>query len=80
MYGFICPDCKVEKYVPEYEEDGFYVCADCGRPLGYVCSGCPDIYNKNRLGKHGDVYECKICGKIQWGFTEFMRKKEKGRA
>lgn len=73
MRGLNCPDCGTDEYVPEFEIDGLYVCAKCGKKLGYYCSGCDRVYMENRLGKHGDVWECKLCGKIQWGYTEYMR-------
>ena len=76
MRGLMCPTCKTDEHLTGYEEDGLYVCVNCLKPVGYLCHGCDKVYLENRLGLHGDVYECKICGRIQWGFTEFMRNKK----
>lgn len=73
MNGLFCPECQTDKHVDKYAEDGLYVCATCGKILGYLCRGCDKIYMGNRLGLHGNVYECKLCGKIQWGYTEWKR-------
>ena len=75
MQGLNCPSCGIVDHVQKYSIDGLYVCALCGKILGYLCDGCDRIYTSNRLGLHGDVYECKICGKIQWGYTEYKRDK-----
>ena len=75
MKGLICSKCGSNKQDPVYEKDNFFICADCGHAIGYDCPGCNHFYTENRLGLHGDVYECKICGRIQWGYTEWKRKK-----
>ena len=77
MPGLFCPDCKSDKHDPRYATDNFFVCVKCGKPLGYYCAGCDKVYETNHLGLHGNVYECKLCGKIQWGYTEYKRKLEK---
>jgi len=74
MRGLPCPKCGTERHDPKYEADGFYVCSDCGEPIGYLCSGCDRVYLSNRLGLKGDVYVCKECGTIQWGYTEWKKK------
>ena len=74
MRGLFCPDCNTDIHDSKYEIDNLYVCSKCGKVLGYLCTGCDQVYTQNRLGKHGDVYECKICGRIQWGYTEWKRK------
>ena len=68
--------CGSTTFEAEYEIDGFYVCSKCGTAVGYYCSGCDRTFTSNRLGLHGDVYECKICGRIQWGYTEWKRNKK----
>lgn len=73
MRGLTCPVCNTDKHIFKYEIDGLYVCETCGRVLGYLCAGCDKVYLENRLGRHGDVYECKLCGRIQWGYTEYKR-------
>lgn len=73
MSGLSCPSCNSVKFDPKYEEDGLYICTKCGTIAGYYCRGCRRVYTKNKLGLHGDVYECKICDKIQWGYTEKKR-------
>lgn len=74
MSGLYCPECNGNEFDPLYAEDYFYVCKKCGNIVGYYCTGCGRMFTKNRLGLHGDVYECKLCGKIQWGYTEFKRR------
>ena len=76
MKGLICPKCNSQKQDPKYEKDLFFVCSDCGNVIGYDCLGCEKFYDENRLGLHGDVYECKLCGRIQWGYTEYIRNKK----
>ena len=73
MLGLTCPECKAEEFDPVYEIDNYFICAKCGKPVGYYCDMCEKFYDDNRLGKHGDVWECKLCGKIQWGYTEWKR-------
>lgn len=76
MNGVCCPNCKTDSHDPKYEIDGLYVCKTCGKVLGYLCDGCDKVYLQPRLGKHGDVWECKLCGRIQWGYTEWKREHE----
>lgn len=73
MTGFACK-CGSEEFLPEYKIDELYVCSKCGRVVAYYCTGCNRPFMSNRLGLHGDVYECKLCGHIQWGYTEYKRK------
>lgn len=74
MQGLICQNCGSTRQVPIYAIDNFFVCADCGHVIGYDCSGCQHFYENNHLGLHNDVYECKYCGKIQWGYTEYKKR------
>ena len=73
MKGLYCPGCGIDQHQEKYAEDGLYVCEKCGKVLGYLCAGCNKVYLENRLGLHGNVYECKLCGRIQWGYTEYKR-------
>ena len=75
MKGLACPVCNIDAHVPKYEKDGLYVCSSCGKVLGYLCSGCDKVYLENRLGQKDDVWVCKVCGEIQWGYTEYKRKR-----
>lgn len=74
MSGLYCPECHGKEFESQYAEDYFYVCKNCGKIVGYYCTGCGRMFTGNRLGLHGDVYECKLCGKIQWGYTGFKRR------
>lgn len=81
MDGLKCWNCGAEgKHDIEYEKDGLYVCASCGKINGYLCRGCDKVYLENRLIKHGDAYVCKICDRPQWGYTEYKRKEAGERA
>ena len=76
MKGLECPECRTDQHDPKYEKDGLYVCALCGKVLGYLCRGCDKVYLENRLILHDDAYKCKICGSPQWGYTEYKRNKK----
>ena len=75
MRGLKCPVCNTDNHQPQYEKDGLYVCSKCGKVLGYLCSGCDVVYLENRLIKHTDLYICKVCGRPQYGYTEWKTKK-----
>ena len=77
MSGLSCPDCGSSEFVGKYEDDNLFVCKNCGKVIGYYCNGCGRVFTGNRLGLHGDVYECKLCGTIQWGYTEYKRGERK---
>lgn len=80
IYGLICPVCKKDAVPqPEYAEDEFYVCSDCGTPLGYYCKGCDEFYDRNRLILHDDLYVCKACGTPQYGYSTWKNKKGRDR-
>lgn len=76
MTGVYCKDCMSSELDPQYEIDRLYVCAKCKKIIAYSCSECGRVFYTNRLGLHGNVYECKICGHIQWGYTEWKRNQE----
>lgn len=44
------------------------------------CTKCNKYYMAEHFGHHGDVWECKTCGAVQWDFTDMMTKLEKIRA
>ena len=69
MKGLMCPVCNTDKHDPKYEKDGLFVCYTCGKILGYLCKGCDRVYLENRLVLHNNIYRCKECGAIQWGYT-----------
>lgn len=73
MKGLTCPKCGKDNHDPKYEKDNFYVCSECGTPIGYLCTGCDKIYLENRLVLHEGTYKCKLCGSIQWGYTEWKK-------
>lgn len=77
VYGLFCKNCNKEVSAdPKYSEDQFYVCADCGRPIGYRCRGCEEFFYDNRLILHDDLYICKVCGTPQYGYTSWKRNKK----
>ena len=75
MKGIYCPVCNTDKHDPRYEKDGLYVCNTCGKVLGYLCKGCDQIYLENRLTEYSNVWICKECNTVQWGYTEYKNKK-----
>ena len=74
MKGLFCPRCNSDKHIPIHEKDNLYVCSECGKVLGYLCGGCDRIYLENRLAFHRNVYICKRCGCIQWGYTQYKKR------
>ncbi len=73
MKPIICEHCFSSNFIEKYHENAFYVCSECHQIHGYYCNKCGTWYYSSQLGLHGDVYECKKCGKIQWGYTDFKR-------
>ena len=73
MKGLTCQICNKDIHIIPYEKDGLYVCKSCNKILGYLCNGCDRIYLENRLALHRNVYVCKICGAIQWGYTTYKK-------
>ena len=72
IYGLYCPVCKREvKANPEYEINEFYICEDCGKVIGYRCSGCEEFFEHNNLVLHDDLYVCKVCGTPQYGYSSW---------
>ena len=41
------------------------------------CKKCEKMYPAYQFGKHGDVYECKECGTVQWEYTDYKKDEEK---
>lgn len=75
-----CPNCGGNIYRKKYAEYGCYFCktVDIGtlKTCNYVniyCVSCKQWISESDLGLHGDVYECKKCGKTHWGYTELKR-------
>ncbi len=78
-----CPICGHSVYIDKYEKDGCYICAYkpentyiCGTIIGCKCTQCNTFLPKEHFGLRNDVYECKTCGKVQWGYTEYMRSRK----
>lgn len=79
-----CPKCGSNIYNKEYAEKGIYICQgqDDTNVLGkcctvqYLCKTCNKIYPEDHFGKHGDVYECKECGSVNWPCTDRKRETE----
>jgi len=81
----VCPTCGNSIYIKEYEKDGCYVCAYkpngedggiCGKVIGCICNRCGQLLAEDRFGLRNDVYECKICGQPQWGYTEYKKSRK----
>ena len=61
-------------------EDGLLVCEKCGRLMysdNIACFKCKQTYSFKRYGYHNGAYICKKCNSIQWGLTEYARRKTK---
>jgi len=77
-----CPKCGANIFSKKYIEKGIYICEgkDETSVVGkcwtaqYLCKTCNKIYPESNFGKHGDVYECKTCGSVNWPYTD--RQKE----
>lgn len=75
-----CPKCGQTEPNKKYIKDGAFICAHkndegfiCGTVVGVYCKSCKEIYPADRFGFRNDAYECKECGKLQWGFTEYKK-------
>ena len=78
IYGLYCPNCQKEvKADPRYEDGQFYICSECGKPIGYRCTGCEQFFGSNHLMLHQDLYICKVCGIPQYGYTDWKRTQPK---
>ena len=78
VYGLYCPDCQKEVSANHKYSDGqFYVCSECGKPIGYRCPVCEHFFGSNHLILHDDLYICKICGTPQYGYTDWKRTQSK---
>ena len=81
--SLVCPKCKASKFSPELQEKGIYLCINkteddnyCREIVGARCKTCDMDRPFSDFGKHGDVYECKECGKVNWPLTEYLRETE----
>ena len=75
-----CPKCGASKFNTKLEQDGGYVCINklpsgqyCRTLVGAICKQCNKFYYFDNFGKHGDVYECKECGRTNWPLTDYIR-------
>lgn len=77
-----CPVCGSSKVREKYAKDDCFVCWNqpngetepiCGTLIGVYCSQCDELLPGDRFGFRNDAYECKKCGKIHWGYTEYKR-------
>ena len=86
-----CPVCGGHVFDGEKAPQGLYICSKvnstmelfgetkniiCGHIQAY-CKKCEKVYDEKDYGKHGDAWECKECGTVNWPYTDFMREKEK---
>ena len=83
-----CPKCGTHTFFDDYIKYNLYVCnnvvnagfgftTECDRFVACRCCGCGKELQEADMGLRGDVYECKECGKPQWGYTEYRRDKIK---
>ena len=83
-----CPKCGFSEFNADAEKKGIYVCNHtleetgcyCETIVAALCKQCCHIYPFDGFGKHGDVYECKECGKVNWPLTEYIREVEEIKA
>ena len=72
-----CSKCGGHTFIKGTTEDGIY---SCTTPKCYgvkaFCKNCKKLYDEDMFGKHGDVWECKECGAVQWKYTDMMRDRE----
>lgn len=73
-----CPVCGGNSFDEFPEPKTIFQCSNMTtgkRCSGIVCkcNNCDRIYPSVNFGKHGDVYECKTCGKVQWEYTDYMK-------
>jgi len=85
-----CPVCGDHVFFDEYIDKKMYLCAHqlpdekignitlrskCCHCLIY-CNKCEKILDQSEFGKHGDVYECKNCGTVNWPYTDYRREQD----
>lgn len=78
---FVCPVCGKTEFNEEAAKDSVYCCINrecesCLKPPYAnfaLCKRCGVVYPVDRFGKHGDVYECKECGQVNWPLTDHVR-------
>ena len=83
--NIVCPICSNSEFNETWAEKNVFLC-DHKNEDGQVCMGsviyckyCDKQYPESNFGKHGDVYECKECGNVHWGFTDLMNYREETR-
>lgn len=81
--NLVCPKCNNSIFNRELKEKGVLQCdytdkdnKYCGELVGAICKTCNAPLPFNRFGKHGDVYECKECGRVNWPLTDYLREQE----
>ena len=72
----LCPICgskDIEKMMKPGKSgvyDTIFRCNSMNHEGLCFCKGCKKLYPYSGFGKHGDVWECKECGRVQWEHTE----------
>ena len=87
MLEISCPVCGGHIFKKELAEKSNIYCCEaqkdeehkCWAKLIY-CKKCGKYYPEEGFGKHGDVYECKECGSVHWGYTEWKRETDETHA
>lgn len=90
-----CPKCGDHIYNEEHVKKQLYVCAHpydsfttssgttitarCCHCQVY-CKTCDAIFDQDDFGLHGDVYEHKECGTVNWPYTDWKRKQDEMRS
>ena len=73
-----CPVCGNTSYTQSQKHTTMYRCATMSnnsqcKYTVYKCKKCEKYYPKAFFGKHGDVWECKECGAVQWDVTDINK-------
>lgn len=83
--NIVCPRCNNSEFEPKWAEKNVFLCSHldenkkmCFGSVVY-CKHCEKAYPESGFGKHGDVYECKECGNVHWGYTDLMKEREETR-
>lgn len=72
-----CPKCGGHSFGKANLEKGIYCCKkEKCYGIALFCEQCNKVYPESEFGKHGDVYECKKCGKVHWGYTDMRRARD----
>ena len=82
LENITCSVCGGHVFNAGAAEKGIYTCLT-GKEDGSACNHtmirckqCDKIYDESNYGRHGDVFECKECGSVNWPYTDMIRNRE----